>query len=130
MPAVVVVQRALHADGALDGLARRVECHHETVAGSLDLLTGMLADLPPHDLVMLIHDAVRDRLALVLAQASRANDVSEQHGHGRRLGHGACAPSHRPHDRGPGRAPYRGDSWIVDGSDCPDNNVENVLPAR
>ncbi len=67
MPAVVVVQRALDADGALDGLARRVECHHETVAGSLDLLTGMLTNLPPHDLVMFIHDAVRGRLALVLA---------------------------------------------------------------
>jgi len=26
----------------------------------------MLTNLPPHDLVMLIHDAVRGRLALVL----------------------------------------------------------------
>ena len=93
MSAVVVVERALDADSALDGLTRRVECHHEAVAGRLDLLTGVLPDLPPHDLVMLIHDLMSSRLTLVLAKASGADDVGEQHGHGRRLGHGACLSS-------------------------------------
>jgi hypothetical protein len=32
------------------------------------------------------------RLTLVLAKASGADDVGEQHGHGRRLGHGARLP--------------------------------------
>ena len=92
MSAVVVVERALDADSALDGLTRRLECHHEAVAGRLDLLTGVFPDLPPHDLVMLIHDPMSSRLTLVVAKASRADDVGEQHGHGRRLGHGACLP--------------------------------------
>ena len=77
MSAIVLVERALNADGALDALTRRVECHHEAVACGLDFLTSVLADLPPHDLVMLIHDLVSSRLTLVLAKASGADDVGE-----------------------------------------------------
>ena len=33
MLAIVAVERALNADGALDGFTRRVECDHEAVAG-------------------------------------------------------------------------------------------------
>ena len=124
MSAVVVVERALDADSALDGLARRVECHHEAVAGRLDLLTSVLPDLPPHDLVMLIHDRVGSRLALMLAKARGADDVGEQHGHGRRFVHGVCLlPSLQPHDCGSRHATIRqDDGWIVDGSDWPDND--------
>ena len=109
MLAVVVMERALDADGALDGLARRVERYHEAVAGGLDFLTRVLPDLPAHDLVVRIHDLVSSRLALVLAQASGADDVGEQHGRGRRLGHGAGTPSLQPHRRGSRRAPNRRD---------------------
>src|ERR1700681_3871483 len=104
MPTIVLVERALDADGALDGLTRRVECHHEAVAGRLDFLTGVLPDLPPHDLVVRIHDLVSGRLTLVLAKPSGADDVGEKHGRGRRLGHGACTPSLQPHGRGSPRA--------------------------
>src|ERR1700716_35874 len=92
MTTVVVVERALKADGALNAFTRGIERHHEAVARRLHLLAGVLPDLTPHDLVVLIHDAVSSRLALVLAKASGADDVGEQHGHGRRLGHGACLP--------------------------------------
>lgn len=99
MPEVVVVERALDADGAFNGLARRVEGHHEAVAGRLDLLTGVLRDLLAHDLVMRIHDRLGSGLALVLAQAGGADDVGEQHGHGRRLGHPLSPARRRPFGR-------------------------------
>jgi hypothetical protein len=92
MSAVVVVERALNTDSTLDGLARRVECHHKAVAGRLDLKTGMLSNLPPHNFIVLIHDLMSASLALVLAKARRAHHVSEQHSHGRRLGHVGCLP--------------------------------------
>jgi hypothetical protein len=89
--AVVAVQRALDADRALDGLARRVERDHETVADRLDLAAGVLAELLPHQIVMRVHNPVGRRLALVLTHAGRTDDIGEQHRHGCRFGHGACS---------------------------------------
>jgi hypothetical protein len=76
---------------------------------------------------------VRGRLALALAKASGTDDVGEQHGHGRRLGHGACLPRAFSRMSVALVAPPRADDGrIVDGSDWLDNDVQTLksLPIR
>src|SRR5438270_4347217 len=92
MSAVVIMERALHADGALDGPSRRFECNHEAVAGRLHLLTCILSDLTPNDFVMRGHNVMGSRFALNLAQARGAAHVGEKYVQGGGLAHDERLP--------------------------------------
>src|SRR3989304_3374882 len=88
-------QRALDADGAGNGLARRAEGDHEAVAHGLHLAAAVLLPLLPHELLVGTQDIPRGLITPTRGQASGANDVREQDGDGalgQLFGHGAPYP--------------------------------------
>src|SRR3990172_1103676 len=99
LAAVVLLERALDADGAGNGPARRAEGDHEAVAQRLHLAAAVLFHLLPHELLVRAQDIPRSLITPARGQAGGALDVREQDGDGafgQLFGHSAPYPYGAP----------------------------------
>src|SRR3989337_1495664 len=77
---IPLLERALNADGAGKGLARRAAGHHEAIAHGLYFAAAVLLHLLPHELLVGPQDIPRGLIAPTGGQAGGANDVREEDG--------------------------------------------------
>ena len=66
--------------GAADGARRTVKCGQEAVPGRLDLPAPEPRQLPPHDLLVFLQEAMPAAVAQLGRLPGGVHDVGEQHG--------------------------------------------------